>query len=307
MDGVLVVDKPQGPTSHDVVAAVRRIAHTRRIGHTGTLDPLATGVLALVIGRATRLAALLSGSIKDYLAEVRLGASTATYDAEARFARDAATGRFVMVEPPPPEPAGMSRLGVQQALADFSGTYLQVPPRYSAKKIQGVRSYKRARRDEGAAPRPVQVTAYAVMLEHYAAGLARVRLLCSPGFYVRSFAHDLGERLGCGAHLESLRRTRSGDFTLSQSIPLDRLEREGMPAAKLIPLEHLMPELPGAMLNERGTKRASHGNALGPADLAGLRGDTDSTQVRLLDRAGMLLGVARRGDDGLLHPFIVLV
>ena len=307
MDGVLVVDKPQGPTSHDVVAAVRRITHIRRIGHTGTLDPLASGVLPLVVGRATRLAALLSGSIKGYLADVRFGASTATYDAEPRFARDPGGNRFVMVEPPPAEPVGLTRLRVQEALADFSGTYDQVPPRYSAKKIEGVRAYKRARRDETAVPQPAQVTAYAVMLEHYAAGLARIRLLCSPGFYVRSLAHDLGQRLGCGAYLEALRRTRSGDFTLSQAVRLEDLDREGPSPPKLIPLDALLPGLPGATLNERGMKRASHGNTLGPGDLAALRGGTNSVDVRLLDRAGTLLGIAKRGENGLLHPFIVLV
>lgn len=307
MDGVLVVDKPRGPTSHDVVAAVRRMTRIKRIGHTGTLDPLATGVLALVVGRATRLAALLGGSIKGYLAEVRFGASTATYDAESRFAQDPESGRFVMVEPPPPEPGGLTRRRIEEALTELSGACMQVPPRYSAKKIEGVRSYKRARRDEEAVPQPVQVTAHAVTLEHYAAGLARIRLLCSPGFYVRSFAHDLGQRLGCGAHLESLRRTRSGEFTLSHAVRVEQLQDEGVTAAKLIPLERLLPDLPGAVLNERGTMRASHGNALGPSDLEALRGTVNSAQVRLLDGTGMLLGIASRGDNGLLHPFIVLV
>ncbi len=307
MDGVLVVDKPQGPTSHDVVAAVRRLMGIKRIGHTGTLDPLATGVLPLVVGRATRLAALLSGTVKAYVADVRFGAATATYDADARFATDPATGRFVMVEPPPPEPAGLSRERVLDTLADFSGTHAQIPPRYSAKKIDGVRAYKRARRNEEVTPQPVDVTVHAIALEHYTAGLARIRLLCSAGFYVRSFAHDLGQRLGCGAHLEALRRTRAGDFSLDQAVPLEQLERQNSSQLPLVPLEDLLPDFPAAVLGQRGAKRASHGNTLGPEDMTGLPEGLNTGHVRLLNGAGMLLGIARVGHDGLLHPVIVLV
>ena len=216
MDGVLVVDKPLGPTSHDVVARVRQLTGVRRIGHTGTLDPLATGVLPLVIGRVTRLASLLSSAAKGYVAEVRFGASTRTYDADARFGAAEA----------PPAPEGLTRELVEEALPAFSGVMLQAPPPFSAKKIAGVPAYKRARRNEDVSPAPVEVTVHAIALEHYAQGLARIRLSTSAGFYVRTFAHELGQRLGCGAYLANLRRTQAGDFTLENAVTLQRLEQE---------------------------------------------------------------------------------
>lgn len=326
MSGVLVVDKPLGPTSHDVVARVRRAVRERKIGHTGTLDPLATGVLPLVVGRATRLASLLSGSTKEYVASVRFGAATATYDAES-------------LEAPPPEPPGLSAAVIEPALARFRGTHLQTPPPYSAKKIEGVAAYKRARSNEPVTPRPVQVSVHDIVLEEYTDGLARIRLSTSAGFYVRSFAHDLGQALGCGAHLAGLQRTRAGDFTLADAVPLERIEQEpGIARSALIPLERLVPELPGVVLTAHGARRASHGNALTRADImrpaddgaggsasgserrpidtspavprAGEReagSGGDAVRVRLLDGEGALLAIAEARENGLLHPVIVLV
>lgn len=314
MNGVLVADKPLGPTSHDVVATVRRTLGLRRIGHTGTLDPLATGVLPLVVGRATRLASLLSASAKEYLAEIRFGASTPTYDAEARFIRDPATGVPLLTGPPPPEPPGLTREAIEAALADCSGTLMQVPPPYSAKKTGGVASYKRARSSQPVALSPVRVTLHAAVLENYTAGLARIRLSCSAGFYVRSLAHDLGQRLGCGAHVEGLRRLRAGEFTLSDAVLLDQIEREGPAAAgHIIPLDRLLLHLTGVSLTARGARRASHGNALAPEDLeggqppAGPAWEPVQQQLRLLDPSGGLLGIAEARENGVLHPVIVLV
>ena len=299
MDGVLVVDKPLGPTSHDVVARVRKLTGVKRIGHTGTLDPLATGVLPLVIGRATRLASLLSSTAKAYVADVRFGAATRTYDADARFGA---------ADVPPPEPDGLTRQLVEEALPGFSGVIRQTPPPFSAKKIAGVPAYKRARRNEDVSPAPVEVTVHAITLEHYAEGLARIRLVTSAGFYVRTFAHDLGQRLGCGAHLAGLRRTRAGDFTLEEAVTLDRLEHERESAAGcLVPLERLLPDLPGVSLTERGARRASHGSTLAPEDVAGPLAVWKSGRARLLDSAGRLLGIAESRENGLLHPVIVLV
>jgi tRNA pseudouridine55 synthase len=311
MNGVLVADKPLGPTSHDVVAKVRRTLGLRRIGHTGTLDPLATGVLPLVVGRATRLASLLSASVKEYLAEIRFGASTPTYDAEARFILDPATGAKLMTGPPPSEPPGLTREAIEAALADYTGTFMQVPPPYSAKKTGGVSSYKRARSSQPVSLSPVGVTVHAAVLEDYAAGLARIRLSCSAGFYVRSLAHDLGQRLGCGAHLEGLRRLRAGEFTLSDAVALDEIEREG-PAAvcHLIPLDRLLLHLTGVPLTARGARRASHGNALTPEDLECGQppaGELERQQLRMLDPSGGLLGIAEARENGVLHPVIVLV
>ena len=304
MNGVLVVDKPAGPTSHDVVARVRRALGTPRVGHTGTLDPFATGVLPLVIGSATRLASLLSGAEKEYDAAVRLGAATETYDAAHR------------VGPPPAPPDGIDRARVDAALDQFRGTYSQSPPPYSAKKIQGVPAYKLARRNEPVQPRAVPVTVPHLALVSYDAGLATLRVRCSAGFYVRSLAHDLGTRLGCGAHLESLRRVRAGPFDEAMSVPLDAVESEGQRAARwLIPLGQLLPQVPAVVLNERGVRRATHGNELAPGDLerppdlaAGAEGQgANPARWRLLDGTGALLGIAEMRLGRVLHPVIVLV
>jgi tRNA pseudouridine55 synthase len=307
MNGVLVLDKPAGPTSHDVVARVRRAVGVSRIGHTGTLDPLATGVLALVIGRATRLAQFLSGDEKEYEAGIRLGRATPTYDAEDRIHVDPATGARFLLEPPrPPEDIDPARIGA--ALGDFTGTYLQAPPPFSAKKLAGVPAYELARRNQPVEVRPVRVTARSLTLERYENGLVRVRVVCSAGFYVRSLAHGVGQALGCGAHLETLRRTRAGDFRLDQAIGLDEVERLGPAAAShMIAMRSLLPLLPPVVVNEAGARRAAHGNALAPADLAEGSAAGVASCVRVLDAEGTLLGIAEPTGGGFLHPVVVLV
>ncbi len=307
IDGVLVIDKPTGPTSHDVVARARRVLGTRRIGHTGTLDPLATGVLPLVIGRATRLASLMTGTTKEYVAEVRFGEATPTYDADARLLRDPETGKPAGLAPPPPEPKGLNAAVIEAHLERFRGVISQTPPAFSAKKIDGVAAYKRARRNEPVAPAPVAVTAHAITLESYAGGLARIRLSTSAGFYVRAFAHDLGQAIGCGAHLEALRRVRSGEFGLDRAVTLDALQAEGFDPAALIPLEGVLLDLPSAVLTDRGRRLAGHGNLLSPEDFSGPPAAAEVERIRLLDAAGALVGIAKPAGRGLLHPLIVLV
>jgi tRNA pseudouridine55 synthase len=294
VNGVLVIDKPAGPTSHDVVAVVRRAVQIDRVGHTGTLDPLATGVLPLVVGRATRLASFLSGVEKEYEARVKFGASTATYDAEG--------------EPiPAPLPGTVDAHAVRKTLPDFVGTYWQMPPPYSAKKIDGTPAYKLARRHKPVELKPVEVTVRHIELRSFAQDAADVHVVCSSGFYVRSLAHDLGERLECGAYLERLRRTRAGNFSLSEAAPLDVIIQEGpLAVSRLIPIDRLLPELPAVVLTEQGVRRATHGNALGRGDVL----DTPTRighRVRLVDAAGTLLGIAEPIDGGLLHPVVVLV
>lgn len=302
-DGVLVIDKPPGPTSHDVVARVRRALGTRRIGHTGTLDPLATGVLPLVVGRATRLASLLSSSEKSYEASVRLGCATETYDAAERLAAGI----------PPPEAPDIDRAQLDAALGQFRGTYLQAPPPYSAKKIGGVAAHRLARKNKPAQPAPVTVTVSDLRLLDLEGGLVRLSVTATAGFYVRSLAHELGAGLGCGAHLEALRRTRAGSFSLAAAVPLQIVEDEGTAAAeRLIPLERLLADLPAVTLSEHGARRASHGSEIGVDDFAGppraaVAVAADGGPVRLLDESGRLLAIASQGAGGALRPAIVLV
>jgi tRNA pseudouridine55 synthase len=294
INGVLVIDKPAGPTSHDVVACVRRVLRTPRVGHTGTLDPLATGVLPLVIGTATRLASLLTAGEKEYVAGVRLGLETDTYDAVGR-------------ESVPPPPAIVLD-DLERALDDFRGDFDQLPPPYSAKKVDGVRAYKLARKQIPVQPAAARVTVHHLALEGYGDGLATVRVCASAGFYVRSLAHDLGRKLGCGAHLETLRRVRAGTFREEDAIGLDTLDREGPQAARsIIPLERLLPDIPAVVLNDRDRDRAAHGGHIpDPGPPAPHSGETQ-TRRRLLDTAGRLIGIAETRPGSLLHPVIVLV
>ena len=298
VDGVLVIDKPSGPTSHDVVARVRRALKTKRIGHTGTLDPLATGVLPLVIGRATRLASLLSSDRKVYEASVRLGSATESYDAAERIAAGV---------PPPPAP-DITSGQVEAALGQFRGTFLQAPPAYSAKKIGGVAAHRLARRDKPVQPASVTVTVHELTFLELTEGLVRLRVAASAGFYVRSLAHELGQRLGCGGHLEALRRTAAGDFSIETAVPLEVVEAEQAVAeSRVIPLEHMLPRVPWVRLNERGATKVSHGNAVGPVEFVDRDPTATSGKVRLLDSGGRLLAIANAAPDGLLRPSVVLV
>jgi tRNA pseudouridine55 synthase len=297
MNGALIVDKPKGLTSHDVVARARLALQLSRVGHTGTLDPLATGVLVLLVGRATRLSQFLVSEEKEYIADVRLGAATETYDAESRPALL-------------PMPQEFTIETVEGVLDEFRGTSWQIPPPYSAKKIAGTRAYERARRHEHVELRPVQVTAHELeLLQYVADGLVRLRVLCSAGYYVRALAHDIGQRLGCGAHLEGLRRTRSGCFSVLDATSLDEIETLGPSAAeRLEPMHTLLEHLPALTLSEEGARRVGHGNTVAPHHvIGGLLSATAHPRVRLIDTGGALLAVAERGADALLHPLVVLL
>jgi tRNA pseudouridine55 synthase len=231
VNGVLVVDKPAGITSHDVVAVARRALGERGIGHTGTLDPMATGVLPLAIGKATRLVRFLTASDKDYDAVIRFGRATDTYDA---------TGTTTAESPQRP-----TRTGLEIGLLALTGAYEQMPPPYSAKKVGGRRAYAMARRDEPVELKPAPVTVTRAVLTAFDDDTASVSITCSSGFYVRSFAHELGRRLGCGACLDALRRTRSGEFTLSGAVTLDELGAPGASealASRLIGCGELLPD-----------------------------------------------------------------
>ena len=302
MDGLLVVDKPVGPTSHDVVERVRSATGERRIGHTGTLDPRASGVLPLVLGRATRLARFLAAADKSYTAVIRLGAATDTYDADGQLSGEPYAG-------PPPD-----RAAIERALEGFQGTFLQQPPAFSAKKVSGVRSYRAAREQRASGrpgqaetPPPVEVTVFDLRLIAASDFNVELAVTCSSGFYVRTLAHDLGQRLGCGGHLAGLRRTRSGDLPLEQATALEKIERHaGAAAAALIPMARMLTSLPAATLTEEGVRRARHGRMLGDAEIAA-RTASEGAVTRLLDPAGDLVGIAETRRAGLLHPVVILM
>jgi tRNA pseudouridine55 synthase len=306
VNGALLVDKPCGPTSHDIVAFARRTLKIPGIGHTGTLDPLATGLLVLLIGHATRLSQFLVTDEKEYVADIRLGQSTPTYDAQG-------------LDPSRIEDRGSRIVTPEQiraVLPDFLGTFPQLPPAFSAKKVDGVRAYKKARKQEPVELKPVEVTVRELeMLDDEPRSsildprtLLRLRIVCSAGFYVRSLAHDIGQVLGCGAHLEALRRTRAGQFRVADALTLDAIEAAG-PAieGRLIGLNTLLADMPAVSLTDEGNRRAGNGNTLAPAHLTGpLDGETEPRKYRLLDPSGRLLSVAERRLDGLLHPLLVL-
>ncbi|WP_141593248.1 tRNA pseudouridine(55) synthase TruB [Myxococcus sp. AB056] len=249
MDGVLVIDKPTGPTSFDVVRQVRSLLRLKKVGHTGTLDPLATGVLPLCLGEATKVAGFITEGDKAYDATVRLGSETDTLDAEGQVTAQA------------PVPALTPAL-IESALARFRGTFDQVPPMYSAVKVGGKRLYELARAGEEVERAARQVTVYELVLRDFSAERLQLSVRCSKGFFVRTLAQDVGRALGCGAHLEALRRTASGPFTLAQALPLadvPELLKEGALASRLMTMSHALVELPEVRVGAVDAKRVSHG------------------------------------------------
>jgi tRNA pseudouridine55 synthase len=309
--GALLIDKPAGPTSHDVVAFVRRALKLDRAGHTGTLDPLATGLLIVLIGGATRLAQFLAADEKEYIADVRLGVATPTYDAASLSEG---------VRRPMPDGRWPIDAELNAVLETFRGTFLQMPPPYSAKKVASVPAYEKARKNQPVDLKPVHVTVRTLdvlrssanpppsAIEHH--GLLRLRVAASAGFYVRSLAHDLGQALGCGAHLEALRRTRVGRFRVDEAMTLDRIESEG--AARLTPTSVLLGHMPAVTLTDDGVRRVAHGNPLGPSHLEIGDSPLFSQEVgavpffRVLDPSGRLVAVAERRPGAVLQPIVVL-
>jgi tRNA pseudouridine55 synthase len=275
MDGVLVIDKPHGPTSFDVVRQVRTLLKVKKAGHTGTLDPMATGVLPICLGEATKVAGFITEGDKAYDATVRLGVETDTQDAEGK----------VLSEKPVPQ---LTAALVESALAPFRGTFEQVPPMYSAVKVAGKRLYELARAGEEVERVARQVTVYELTLRDFNATRLQLSVRCSKGFFVRTLAYDIGRALGCGAHLESLRRTMSGPFTLAQSLPLAELprlaqEREAL-AKRLVPISDALSQLPSLKVSAADAARVSHGVPLEAPPLPG--------RVRVLGPDGTALAVA---------------
>ena len=252
MTGILLVDKPVGITSHDVVDRIRRAARQQRVGHTGTLDPAATGLLIICLGKATRLSELLTGLDKTYEGTMRLGVTTGSYDLDGEILEEK-------------EIPALTRESIQEICTQFTGHIEQIPPMISAVKIGGERLYKRARKGETIErpPRKVHVQAFDVL--EYTPPNAALRVQCASGTYVRALCHDAGQALGCGAALASLRRTQVGKHQIAQAIPLDQLQNEDDVAQHLIPMGKAL-DLPHVTANESGCIRIASGTELIPAD-----------------------------------------
>ena len=300
MDGVLVVDKPAGPTSHDVVDHVRRALGVRRVGHTGTLDPFATGVLPVCVGKATRLARFLAAGEKTYLATVRLGFATTTDDLTGE---PLAAARAVDV----------TRAEVDEACRALVGERLQVPPAFSAKRAGGERLYDLARRGVATERAGVPVIVHGLDVLAFEGDRLDIRVRCASGTYVRALARDLGDSLGPGGHLVALRRERSGTFGEADALGWDDVPRRGRES--LLPLGALLTDLPAVTVTEEGRAALRHGRDLGSAALVGGFPLARAARVRVLDDSGALvaLAVPRPGGsaelpaDPVLHPDIVLL
>jgi tRNA pseudouridine55 synthase len=298
MNGVLVIDKPEGWTSHDVVARIRRIFNTKRVGHTGTLDPFATGVLVLLVGYATRLAQFLDKDEKVYDANIRLGYETETGDH---------TG--APRSSPIIEVGGISAASIEQALSGFRGTIEQTPPMYSAKKVKGKKLYELARRGEEIDREPITVEIRELGL---GGPLTRqpdgtidfgVRITCSAGTYIRTLAEDIGRALGTGAHLSALRRTRAGKFDLRSALTLDQIESLADPSDPLISVERALDHLP--LLNLPGDRVRRTRDGLGTRtedpELS------EGTPVRMCDESGSLIAIGEfSATEKIVRPKVVL-
>jgi tRNA pseudouridine55 synthase len=295
MEGVLVIDKPSGPTSFDVVRRVRSLLRAKKVGHTGTLDPLATGVLPICLEEATKIAGHILQADKTYQAVVRLGVETDTLDSQGKVLRET------------PVPT-LTAVSVEAILQPFRGTFLQTPPMYSAIKVDGKKLYELARAGEEIEREPRTVTVHSLVLEDLSAAELRLTVRCSKGFYVRSLAADLGTALGCGAHLSALRRTQTGPFSLAQALPLAELEEaagDGERLAALVQSRLVTPadalsELASLPVNEEEAKRVLHGQVLEV-------GNRGKGTVRVLSSAGTLLALASVEPNGRLKYLRVMV
>ena len=287
--GLLNLNKPAGMTSHDVVNAVRRIAGVRQVGHTGTLDPLATGVLVLLVGAATRLARYLAGADKTYVAVLRLGETTSTDDAEGEVLER--------------RPVAVTRAEIEAALPSFRGPLLQTPPMTSAVKVGGRPLYKLARKGQEIERRPRAVVIHALTLEAWEPPHLTLTVTCSAGTYIRSLAHDLGQALGCGAHVAALTRTVVGSFRLEDSLTLEEvatLAAAGRLIEALLPPERALMALPLVTLTPEMEVAARYGQSFDlPAAPA-------APEVRAHDGRGRLVAVLIPTEDGRWRPTLVL-
>ena len=293
MDGAIVIDKPEGWTSHDVVNKVRRIAQTKKIGHLGTLDPIATGVLPLVIGRATRLAQFYTRSDKIYEGAIRFGWATTSYDRQGEQVGERCE--------PEMDPDALDR-----ALEGFRGEFLQTPPPVSAKKIAGRRAYELARKDIAVELAPAAVHVYELAVLEIDWPVVRVRVHCSGGTYVRSIAHDLGVALGCGANLADLRRVASGEFEIAEARTIEQLE--SLAASErlidaLIPMAQLMPQFPAIFVDDLTASQIRNGRNFHGSPF---RAQPAAKYVKAVTGGGALVAVGEAVLPNVYHPAVVL-
>lgn len=317
MNGILIIDKPAGITSHDVVSRVRRILKTRRVGHTGTLDPFATGVMVILVGQATRLAQFLDKDEKEYEALVKFGFETDTGDRTGKR-RDAGTqGRGDAV----------TRQEVEDALGYFRGEIEQTPPMYSAKKIDGKKLYEHARKGKTVERKPITVTIHKLEMSEPPtphlpegppkAGAAEVaggstetmetvtlRVTCSAGTYIRTLAEDIGRKVALGAHLAELRRTRSGKFGIEQSLTLDQLSALPDPTSALIEMEQAISHLPAIVLNDERIDKTKNGLSTRVAD----DHFADGEAIQMIDITGRLVAIGFYNEaENAVQPKVVMV
>src|ERR1700680_393482 len=290
MNGVLIIDKPAGLTSHDVVNRVRRILQEKSVGHLGTLDPLATGVLPLVIGNLTRLAQFYISSEKTYEGTIRFGFATDTYDAEGQPAS-------------PAQAVTLSFDQVRQLASRFQGSIEQIPPPFSAKKIQGVPAHKLARKHAEVTLKPVQIEIKEFEITEVNNDRASFHARVASGTYMRSVAHDMGQRIGCGAHLESLRRTAVGEFDLADAHTLEELSvagKTGQTENFFIHPRKLLPQFPCITANEEMAARIRSGRPVNLPELSQAR------LVQVFSGQTELMAIATRVAGTLFHAKLVL-
>src|SRR5579875_3824211 len=290
MNGLLVLDKPPGLTSHDLVAIVRRATGERSVGHLGTLDPMATGVLPLLLGKYTRLAQFFGQAEKYYEGHIRFGFATDTFDAEGTPAGE-------------PQPLTKSLHELRQLAEAFHGEIDQVPPVFSAKKINGVPAHKLARAGAEVPVKPARITIHHFELISLTGDTAAFTMHVSAGGYVRSVAHELGQMAGCGAHLATLRRTRAGAFTLAQAVTLDHLKQAQSPAEIEAMLPHprtLLPEMPSVTVDEQLAGRLRNGMQVNLPEFS------SAPLVKVFTTPTDMLAITRRVAGTLMQPIIVM-
>ncbi|MEO7029730.1 MAG: tRNA pseudouridine(55) synthase TruB [Acidobacteriaceae bacterium] len=289
MNGLLIVDKPGGMTSHDVVSIVRRATGEKSVGHLGTLDPMATGILPLLLGKYTRLAQFFGKAEKHYTGTVRFGFATDTFDAEGEPAAS-------------PQPLAFSLDGLRELAKQFAGELDQMPPVFSAKKINGIPAHKLARQGKEVAVKPARITIHNFALTALEGDTAWFEMHVSAGGYVRSVAHELGQLAGCGAHLASLRRTQAGSFTLAQSVTVDALKTLSIAEieARLPHPQTLLPEMPSVIVDEQTAGRIRNGVQVNLPEFS------SAPLVKAFAAPRELIAIARRIAGTLMQPIVVL-